>query len=295
MPVKVNFSDDTESKLENFQQALTMNDFKIKVQACDGIVVSSALHIASGWVRDMIRDRGWSLNDGHEPVLFLPGTEKRIVTLLDMIITKGSAEITIHERGNIQKISKKLQSSAQDLGLKLFNLDVRPVRKEHFEDTNNNKVVDVIQIDDDEEDDGVTSDSGRSIDYDELESEDEVSNENSPASLGSRSTELVSIKFGQQIKIENENHDDTKIEEFSVPSSFGDITSERVTDFEGEPIQDKQFEINDTEPPVRVSDIGPTEEVKSGDYECSQCNKKFNREAKLKHHIKENHGPRDSM
>ena len=52
MPVKVNFSDDTESKLENFQQALTMNDCKIKVQACDGIVVSSALHIASGWVRD---------------------------------------------------------------------------------------------------------------------------------------------------------------------------------------------------------------------------------------------------
>ena len=292
MPVKVNFSDDTESKLKYFQQALTMNDFKIKVQACDGIVVSSALHIASGWVRDMVRDRGWSLNDGLEPVLFLPGAEKRIVALLDMIITKGSAEITIHERGNIKKISEKLQNAAQDLGLKLFNVDVRPVRKENVEDTNNNKVVDVIQIDDDEDDDGLTSDSGRSIDYDELESEVDMSHENTPAR--SRSTELVSIKFGQQIKIENENHDDTKIEEFSVPSNFGDITSERVADFEAEPLPDEGSDINDTEPQVPISDIGRTEEVKSGDYECSQCNKKFNREAKLKHHIKDNHGPGDS-
>lgn len=271
-----------------------MNDFKIKVQACDGIVVSSALHIASGWVRDMVRDRGWSLNDGLEPVLFLPGAEKRIVALLDMIITKGSAEITIHERGNIKKISEKLQNAAQDLGLKLFNVDVRPVRKENVEDTNNNKVVDVIQIDDDEDDDGLTSDSGRSIDYDELEKKVDVSHENTAASHGSRLTELVSIKFGQQIKIENENHDDTKIEEFSVPSSFGDITCERVADFEVEPLLDEGSDVNDTEPSVRVSDIGPTEEVKSGDYECSQCNKKFNREAKLKHHIKDNHGPGDS-
>ena len=36
MPVKVNFSDDTESKLGRYKQALTMNDYKIKIQACDG-------------------------------------------------------------------------------------------------------------------------------------------------------------------------------------------------------------------------------------------------------------------
>ena len=300
MPVKFQISDDTESKLGRFQQALTMSDFKIKVQACDGIVVTSALHIASEWVRDMVRDRWWCDNDGHEPVIFLPDVEKRIVTLLDRILTSGSAEITLHERGNIHKISEKLQRSAQDLGFKLFNVDVRPVNQEKLEDTNNNKVVDIIQIDDEEDDDAVSSDSEKSIEYDELESE-VPSHEKSMASKGIRSTSLIKVRFGQPLKTENVIDDININEQFSfedAPSSFGDITSERVAD-----INDELFDMSQgscpsetaTVPTVSVMDIGPTEEVKSGDYYCSQCNKKFNREVKLKHHIKSQHGPRDSM
>jgi len=205
----------------------------IKVQACDGIVVTSALHLASEWVRDMVRDRWWCLNDGHEPVIFLPDVEKRIVTLLDRILTSGSTEITLHERGNIHKISEKLQRSAQDLGLNLFNVDVRPVNQETLEDTNNNKVVDIIQIDDDEDDDAVSSDSEKSIEYDELESE-VSSHEKSIASKGIGSTSLVKLRFGQPFKTEND--DITIDEQFSegAPSSFGDITSERVADFNDE-------------------------------------------------------------
>jgi len=300
MPVKFQISDDTESKLGRFQQALTMSDFKIKIQACDGIVVTSALHIASDWVRDMVRDRGWCLNDGYEPVIFLPEVEKRIVTLLDRLLTSGSAEITLHERGNIHKIREKLQRSAQDLGLKLFNVDVRPVNQEKLEDTNNNKVVDTIQIDDDEHDDLVTSDS-ESIEYDELESE-VSSHENPIASNGISSTSLVKVRFGQPVKTENEIEDITNNVQLSfegAPSSFGDIASERVADFNV--ADDELFEMSqgscqsetDTDPPVK--EIGPAEEVKSGEYYCSQCNKKFNREVKLKHHIEAHHGPRESI
>ena len=272
-----------------------MSDFKIKVQACDGIVVTSALHLASEWVRDMVRDRWWCLNDGHEPVIFLPDVEKRIVTLLDRILTSGSAEITLHERGNIHKISEKLQRSAQDLGFKLFNVDVRPVNQEKLEDTNNNKVVDIIQIDDDEDDDAVSSDSDKSIEYDELESE-VSSHEKSIASKGIGSTSLVKLRFGQPFKTEND--DITIDEQFSegAPSSFGDITSERVADFNDELFDMSQGSCPSEAPlSLPVMDFGPTEEVNSGDYYCSQCNKKFNREVKLKHHIEAHHGPRESI
>ena len=273
MPVKFQISDDTESKLGRFQQALTLSGFKIKIQACDGVVVTSALHIASEWVRDMVRDRGWCLNDGYEPVIFLPEVEKRIVTLLDRLLTSGSAEITLHERGNIHKISEKLQRSAQDLGLKLFNVDIRPVNQENLEDTNNNKVVDTIQIDDDEHDDSASSDSEKSIEYDELESE-VSSHENPIASNGIRSTSLVKVRFGQPVKTENEIEDITNNVQLSfegAPSSFGDIASERVADFNV--ADDELFDMSqgscqsetDIDPPVSVKDIGPTE-VKSGEY-----------------------------
>ena len=63
----------------------------------------------------------------------------------------GSAEITLHEGGNIQRIFEELRELAKDLGLKLFHLDVMTVVKNELEDNNNNKVIEVVTIEDDEE------------------------------------------------------------------------------------------------------------------------------------------------
>jgi len=139
---------DIGTKIKHIQQALTNKDYNVKVQACDGAVETRALHITSKWVRDMAQDRGCCR---HEPVLFLPDTDKKTVALLDRILMFGSAEITLHEGGNIQKIFERVRDLAKDLGLKLFHIDVVPVAKKELEDKNNNKVIEVLTIEDDEE------------------------------------------------------------------------------------------------------------------------------------------------
>ena len=78
-----------DSTIKHFQQALTNKDYNVKVQACDGAVETSALHITSKWVWDMAQDRGCCR---HEPVLFLPDTDKKTVALLDRILLFGSAQ-----------------------------------------------------------------------------------------------------------------------------------------------------------------------------------------------------------
>jgi len=97
---------------------------------------------------DMVQNRGCCCN---EPVLFLPDTDKSTVALLDRILMFGSVEITLHEGGNIQRIFEELRELAEDLGLKLFHLDVMTVVKNELEDNNNNKVIEVVTIEDDEE------------------------------------------------------------------------------------------------------------------------------------------------
>ena len=82
----------------------TIGTRNVKVQACDGAVETSALHITSKW--DMVQDRGCCR---HEPVLFFLDTDKKTVALLDRTLMFGSAEITLHEGGNIQKIFEKVQ------------------------------------------------------------------------------------------------------------------------------------------------------------------------------------------
>ena len=139
---------DIESQIQHFQQALMHKDNHVQVQACDGAVWTCAIHIASKSVRDMVQDGGCCC---HEPVIFLPDTDKMTVALLDSILMNGLAEINLHEGGNLQRTYEKLLRLAQDLGLELFHLDVMLVTKKEPEDyTNNNKVFEVGTIEDDE-------------------------------------------------------------------------------------------------------------------------------------------------
>ena len=293
---------DTEIKLQRYQQALAISDFKIKVHTCDGAELSSALPIASGLVREMVRDRGCCVSAGNYPVIFLPDTNKRIVTLLESILVYGSAEITLHERGDIQSISEKLHMTALALGIELSNLDVRPIIKKYFGDSNNNKVIDVVTIEDNEDEEydnneEVTSD-GRSEDR----SESEISLNDSSLLDGHNPKAMV-----PNDPVLNANHNDdisskakvqVPVEYQDAPSICEDITSERVADFNDEAIPDDLFDIsqgriladsNDAEPPVGVEDIGSTE-ANSGVYTCGICDKTFNREAKLRQHFRANHG-----
>ena len=85
---------DIGSTIQHIQQARIIRN--VKVQACDGAVETTALHITSKW--DMVQDRGCCR---HEPVLFFLDTDKKTVALLDRTLMFGSAEITLHEGGNI--------------------------------------------------------------------------------------------------------------------------------------------------------------------------------------------------
>ena len=107
MPLKITstIKDYTETTIQHFVQALMYKDFNVKVHASDGPVWIRALHIASKWVRDSIQGRGCCC---HEPVLFLPDFDKMTVALLDRILTFGSDEITLQQRGNMKRIKEKL-------------------------------------------------------------------------------------------------------------------------------------------------------------------------------------------
>ena len=85
-----------------------------------------------------------------------------------------------------------------------------------------------------------------------------------------------------------------------APSTFEDITSERIADYDDECLRIRHdlFEISqgripadtvDAEPPVSGEDTGSTE-ANSGVYKCGICGKTFNRGAKLNQHFRACHG-----
>ena len=296
---------DTESNLQRYQQALTISDLKIEVHACDGAEISSALHIASGLVRELVRDRGCCRSANDNPVMYLPDTNKRIVTLLESILVYGSAEITLHERGDIQSITEKLFMTALALGIELSNLDVRPIDKKG--DSNNNKVIEVEEVVtiEDNEDEDADNDDGSFNDR----SGSEISLDDSSLLDGHNPKAVISNDLASDEPVLNKNDDDDISRKTKVPlpvnvqdapSTFEDITSERIADYddEGLRIRHDLFEISQgripaetvyAEPPVSGEDTGATE-ANSEVYTCGICNKTFNRGAKLNQHFRACHG-----
>ena len=298
---------DTESNLQRYQQALTISDLKIEVHACDGAEISSALHIASGWVRQMVRDRGCCRSANDNPVIFLPDYNKRIVTLLESILVYGSAEITLHERGDIQSISDKLHMTARALGIELSNLDVRPIDKKCFGDSNNNKVIEVVNIEDNEDEDADNDEEVTSDGSFNDRSGSEISLNDSSLLDGHHPKAIISNDLASDEPVLNKNDDDDISRKTKVPvpvdfqdaaSTIGNIPSERIADFDDEGIPHDLFAISqgripadtvDDEPPVSVENTGSTE-ANSEVYTCGVCAKNFNREAKLKQHFRAFHG-----
>ena len=292
---------DTEIKLQRYQQALTISEFKIKVHACDGAELSSALHLASGLVREMVRDRGCCHSASENPVIFLPDTKKRIVTLLESILVYGSAEITLHERGDINSITEKLYMTARTIGIELANLDVRPINKKCFGDSNNNKVIEVVNIEDNEDEDADNDEEVTSDGSFNDRSGSEISLNDSSLLDGHHPKAIISNDLASDEPVLNKNDDDDISRKTKVPvpvdfqdaaSTIGNIPSERIADFDDEGIPHDLFAISQGRIPadtVDAEDTGSTE-ANSEVYTCGVCAKNFNREAKLKQHFRAFHG-----
>ena len=260
---------DGKSKIEQFQQALTMSYNKVLVKASDGDILTSGLIIASEMVREMILTRGCCQG---EPVILIPNTDKRTVALLDRILVNGFAEIT-PENGNIERIVDTLLKLSRDLGFEPSNLEVEPfTKKDPEKDIVKDEPVDVS----DDEDNFETPNQDKNVEDDTSDGE---------VSLFDSSLDRVEAE--RNISNDPVDRQPIIVQVEGAPSISWDKTGDE--DFIGEHVLDELFNISQgqsgEENPSSFVDVS---------YTCSQCDKKFNREAKLKNHVEANHGARES-